>query len=342
MKVLHIVSSLQVGGAERFVIDLATAQYNEHQCSIGILSMGEPTDPLTEPVNNAGFELFHAKKIHQLRRIFAKFDVIHVHTSHALLRSLLACAGLNKKLVYTRHNELVHQTLKWRFTYFISRFLLKKMIFVSDNAKAKYLSTYPKFVNKTHTILNGVLPMASFKSDSTVFRLSHVGRFVPLKAQHVLIEAVAKLPDELQRKVSLSFFGTGELMQYNQDLAAKKIPDVHCQFHGFVTDRDEIYQITDALVVTSETEGLSLAILEALASSTPVIASNVGGNPELVTHLNNGMLYSFADSGELASCIETLLDDNVLYKKFAKNSLTKYENGFSMSSCANQYLEQYK
>ncbi|QOL26497.1 glycosyltransferase family 4 protein [Thalassotalea sp. LPB0316] len=342
MKILHVVSSLQVGGAERFVIDLATAQQSEHQCQIGILSMGNEADPLVSTVSSSGFELFHAVGLKSLRQIFKQFDIIHIHTSHALLRSLIACIGLNKTLIYTRHNELVHSTLKWRMTYTLAKQMLHRMIFVSDNARDKYLKTYPSFELQTCTILNGVLPMSNIKSESNRFRLSHVGRFVPLKAQHVLIEAVAKLPKSLQDKVSINFYGTGDLMSHNQQLADELIPGIPCHFHGFVTNREVIYQATDALVVTSETEGLSLAILEALASSTPVIASHVGGNPELVHDGENGLLYPFSDSEKLAEQIENLMTDQSQYKRFASKSLTLYQNGFSMSSCAAKYIQQYQ
>ncbi len=341
MRVLHVVSSLNVGGAERFVIDLASEQQTNQGLSVGILNMGHQGEPLEAEIIKEEFNLHFATKITTIRQILKNYDLVHVHSSHSLLRVLLATLFSNTRVIYTRHNERVHQTLKWKCIYLLARFKLDKMIFVAEKAKENYLSIYPQFAKKSVTILNGVLPISSAKSASDKLRLSHVGRFVPLKAQHYLIEAVAKLPTNLQQQLSLSFFGTGELMKYNQHLAKKLIPNVPITFHGFITDRDIIYLQTDVLIVTSETEGLSLAILEALASGTPTIASNVGGNPELVKHQHNGFLYAFADSASLAEQIKQFLKEDSPLKEFSQHCIEVYQAGFSMQQCAKTYQTHY-
>ncbi|MBA6252580.1 MULTISPECIES: glycosyltransferase family 4 protein [unclassified Colwellia] len=341
MRVLHVVSSLNVGGAERFVIDLASEQLANQKLSVGILSMGLQGEPLETEIAKEEFRLHFATSISKIRAILKNYDLVHVHSSHSLLRILLASFFTHIRVVYTRHNERVHQSLKWKFIYFLARLKLDKMIFVAEKALKNYLSVYPQFAKKSVTILNGVLPISPIKSASTKLRLSHVGRFVPLKAQHYLIEAVAKLSPDIQQQLSLSFFGTGELMAYNQQLATDLIPNVEVTFHGFVTDRDIIYQQTDVLIVTSETEGLSLAILEALASGTPTIASNVGGNPELVKHRHNGLLYSYADAAGLAEQISLFLEDQSLLKEYSQRCIDIYQAGFSMQQCAKTYRSHY-
>lgn len=215
------------------------------------------------------------------------------------------------------------------------------MVFVAEKARQNYIAIYPEFEKKSCTVLNGVLPMITTKSDSDKFRISHVGRFVPLKAQHILIEAIAELPVKIQDKISVSFFGTGDLLEYNKALVNGMIPNVEVNFRGFVTNRDDIYGNSELLVVTSETEGLSLAILEALASGTPTIASNVGGNPELVQHESNGLLYPYGSAEQLAEKISILVQDKVLYHKFSTQSLAVFKNGFSMDVCTKNYLKAY-
>jgi len=342
VKIIHIVSSLDVGGAERFVIDLAAEQLKSNNCSVNVLSMGCQGEPLEKEVKRFGIGLMHATAIGQLKIIFQDFDIVHVHSSYALLRVLLACTFLSTRVIYTRHNERVHTTLKWRMTYKLAQFKLHKMVFVADKARQNYLQVYPEFSRKSCTILNGVLPMVTEKLPSEKVRLAHVGRFVPLKAQHILIEALSLLSADHQESLSVSFYGTGDLMVKNQQLAANLIPNVEVNFKGFVTDRNEIYQQSDVLVVTSETEGLSLAILEALASGTPTIASNVGGNPELIEHEENGFLYPFSSSQELADCIKVLCNDQVTYQKFSQKSLHKFSQFFAMHICADNYNKTYK
>jgi glycosyltransferase involved in cell wall biosynthesis len=342
VRILHVVSSLNVGGAERFVIDLATEQKASAGYEVSILSMGAEGEPLESEVNKLSLGLLHGKNIKNIRRILHDFDVVHIHSSHCLLRLLLAALFINVKVVYTRHNERVHQSLKWQCTYFLARLTLHKMIFVAEKARLNFLAKYPAFNAKSQTILNGVLPMVQSKHKSRTFRLSHVGRFVPLKSQHYLIEAVAQIPEDIQQHISLAFFGTGDLIGKNKQLAEKIIPQVTIAFNGFVTNRDDIYQASDVLIVTSETEGLSLAILEALASGTPVIASDVGGNPELVQHEYNGLLYPYADSKKLAEHIIRLYNDRELYTVFNERSVDIFKQGFSMRQCAQNYNLAYQ
>jgi len=158
----------------------------------------------------------------------------------------------------------------------------------------------------------------------------------------LFVYLIEQLPEPIKSQVNLSFYGTGPLLEKNQALAKAKIPTVEVNFKGFVTDRNEIYQNTDILIVTSETEGLSLAVLEALASGTPVIASNVGGNPELVRNGDNGLLYEYADYTALATCIMQLLEDKALYQTYSKESIKLYQENFSMAQCAQQYLLSYQ
>jgi glycosyltransferase involved in cell wall biosynthesis len=342
VRILHVVSSLNVGGAERFVIDLALEQRVAAHFNVTILSMGQSGEPLESEINKFDLGLVHSTNIAEIRQILRNFDVVHVHSSHCLLRILLSALFNKIKVVYTRHNERVHYSFKWRCIYLLAKLTIYKMIFVAEKARVNYLKKYPSFEANSETILNGVLPMVLTKNDSNYFRLSHVGRFVPLKAQHYLIEAVAKIPESIQKHIALTFFGTGVLMDKNVKLAQAIIPMVKVDFKGFVTNRDDIYQQTDVLVVTSETEGLSLAILEALASGTPTIASDVGGNPELIHHDQNGLLYKYSDSEKLAEHIVRLYEDKELYKLFSERSLNIFKEGFSMQQCAQNYNLAYQ
>jgi len=340
VRVLHVVSSLNVGGAERFVIDLATEQKTNQKMSVGILSMGLSGEPLEGEVIKNNFSLYLNSNVLSIRKIIQQYDVVNIHSSYCLFRVLLASMFINSRIIYTRHNERVHSSIKWQFVYTLARYKLHKMIFVADKAKTNYLNKYPLFINKATTVLNGVLPLPLEKLPCESMRLGMVGRFVPLKSQHLLIEAMAKLDKPLN--ISLSFFGTGDLLEYNKSLAATLIPDVPVIFHGFINHRETIYGQTDILIVASETEGLSLAILEALASGTPVIASDVGGNPELIKHGVNGFLYPYGDTEKLIELIVLLSTDKAMYQKFSTNSLQLYSSSFSMKICSANYLSAYK
>ena len=344
MKILHVVSSLNVGGAERFVIDLAYQQHKKEDVQIDILNMGKQGEPLEKELTSQKVIVHFETRILMLRKLLLRYDIVNVHSSHCLLRVLLASIGQKHcKIVYTRHNEKVHTSFKWRITYALARYKLHRMIFVAQKAQDLYLLKYPKFKTKAVVILNGVLPISTHKIASDKIRLGHIGRFVPLKAQSHLIEAIANLTKEERSHLNVNYFGTGDaLLLTCQNLAQKLIPELDVVFSGFVSDRNAIFENIDILIVTSETEGLSLAILEALASGTPIIATNVGGNPELVHENKNGFLYSFNDYKTLAQLIIKLSSDESLCKRFTQYGQQLYAEKFSMQRCSAEYIVVYK
>jgi glycosyltransferase involved in cell wall biosynthesis len=341
MKVLHILSSLNVGGAERFAIDMASVQFRHQNLSTKILSMGKHGEPLEEEVLAQNIPLIITSKLLLLRNAMREADVVHVHSLHCLTRILIASFSLKTKVVFTHHNDQVNRTLKWKIIYQLASHRIDTMIFVVKTAETKFVAAYPVFKSKSITISNGVLERKQDKTSSKMFRLGLVGRFVPLKAQYLLIEAISLLPDLLKKRTSLTFFGTGNLLEKNRKLACSKIPNVEINFLGFVTDRDDIYTNIDCLVVTSETEGLSLAILEAIASGTPIIASNVGGNNKLVDHEINGLLYDFGDIKTLSNNIEDLMISNLKYDRFRTANKKKFLVDYSLEKCSIQYLKVY-
>nr|WP_246454866.1 glycosyltransferase family 4 protein [Thalassotalea piscium] len=183
--------------------------------------------------------------------------------------------------------------------------------------------------------------MVTTKTQSEKFRIAHVGRFVHLKAQHHIIQAIGLLAEDIQKQLKLFFYGTGDLLEKNKNLAKELIPNVDVAFMGFVTDRNKIYENTDCLVVASETEGLSLAIIEALASGTPTIASKVGGNPELIRDNINGLLFDYSNIEKLAELIELMINNKALYEQFSNNSIALFESNFSIERCTKKYLVAY-
>ncbi|MBL4680753.1 MAG: glycosyltransferase family 4 protein [Pseudomonadales bacterium] len=341
MKVLHVLSSLNVGGAERFAIDLTVEQREGQHITASILSMGSLSEPLELEAQEQNISLIITSKIKELRQAIKNVDIVHVHSAHCLLRILFASLWLPTKIIFTHHNEQINKTLKWKSIHFFASFKISKITFVVKSAEKKFVKVYPYFSNKVVTILNGVPARTTKKTESKKFRLGHVGRFVPLKAQHLLIKAISLLDKKQQNNISLSFYGTGELMQYNQQLAEKLIPHVQVIFYDFVKDRDEIYSNIDCLAVTSETEGLSLAILEAIASGTPTIASNVGGNHELIKDGENGLLYDFENIKKLSKNIEILMTSNLKYERFRSANKKKFLVDCSLEQCAIQYLKVY-
>src|SRR5262249_54577920 len=136
-------------------------------------------------------------------------------------------------------------------------------------------------------------------------RIGCVGRLVELKGQAILIEAMRRLRSTVSRELHL--FGDGPDRAQLEELA-RQVDGDGVRLPGRVMDREAIYRELDILVVASSTEGLSLAIMEAMAREIAIIATDVGGNSRLVIDGHTGLLVPYGDAAALARGLDRLLD----------------------------------
>ncbi|MDZ7371872.1 MAG: glycosyltransferase, partial [candidate division KSB1 bacterium] len=101
------------------------------------------------------------------------------------------------------------------------------------------------------------------------------------------------------------------------------------------------YPLFDIKVLPSETEGLSQALLEAMALGVPVIAADAAGNPDLIRDGENGLLYKAGDSRHLAQQIERLLHDQALYRTLQENGRKTALDDFSIERTIERYEEAF-
>ncbi|MBA6295157.1 glycosyltransferase family 4 protein [Colwellia sp. MB02u-9] len=347
-KVAHIIGSLKIGGAERFIIDLSIAQ-KKLNIQPAIISLGSPTDDLvgTCHINNIPVASYSSHSYIKLCRVFMvllKFDVIHVHSPHALKYLSLFLPLLRKTVVYTRHGAAPYSSAPWlRFHQKIKQYIAA-VTFVSQEGKDNFHQAH-EWGNVTSVVVdNGVLiePVNKVPAKSEVLRIGSVGRVIPLKNQIGLLKAIQRLPADLQTNVEIHFFGDGLSLEDLKTFYKEKTPTLAVTFHGMVNDRELIYSSLDLLVVTSETEGLSMVIIEAMANSIPVVATNVGGNPRLVKHDETGWLFEFDDDQKLAEQILNIMNNRSLVDEIGTNALAYITDNFSIESSAKKYAELYE
>jgi glycosyltransferase involved in cell wall biosynthesis len=158
------------------------------------------------------------------------------------------------------------------------------------------LSLYPKYTR----------PDAHRPDRLTIVgTVAHLSREKGLK---YLVEA-ASLIFDVRKKLRFVIVGNGECLPELKELVRKKGLADCFQFTGFVPNTAECMRSFDVFVLPSLSEGLSSAILEAMATSLPVIATDVGGIPELVKSGDNGLLVAPGDPVGLARAIQQLADN---------------------------------
>ena len=343
LALLHVVDSLEFGGLERVVTDLAIAQRDAgHRVAVFSINATTGFRPTLE---TAGIEVLVGDKHGTLDRAVLRalraasvgrgIDVIHAHNFvpnyYAAFASLFARRA--PVLVGTCHDmgmRLSHRRLRWLYRWSLTR--TARVAMVGQQVCDRFVQSGIVRPDRAVTVLNGI-PVERFRNtdarrlaaraalgiapDAPV--IGCVGRLVGLKNHRLLLEQVpALVARHPQLQVVLA--GDGPL---RADLAAQaqglKIADrVHLL--GARNDVADILPAFDVFALPSQTEGLSIALLEACATGLAIVATKVGGNPEIVHHGDTGLLVEVDDGPGLGAALETLLDDAALRARLGANA----------------------
>jgi len=354
--VLHIASSLKLGGAERVTIDLASIQIL-HGLRASIMNFGHADDVLVSEAQQAGVPVTTLdESAHRLTRYFSVFqsfkrsDVIHFHSYH-MLRYLAPVILFfkHKTIIYTRHGHDALDSFGWRMYHKLLKLYVNHVTFVTSSARDVFSEVHHWNFRKLHVIENGVPTPKSWTGHSgRHIRFGSVGRMAEVKGQRYLISAANDLfcrssSNHRNRDFSIHFIGQGPLeTDLKSQASALGEYGKRIVFHGLETDRDRVYSYIDVLIVSSETEGLSLAILEAMARGIPVIATDVGGNSTLVSDTQTGFLVPYADATTLANTMLRFIEDPKLVTRLGGACRELIETQYSLGTTHVKYLELYE
>ena len=242
------------------------------------------------------------------------------------------------------------QVYNWKnyaFNSFIGR-LSSKLITVSEFEKKALTTQVP--ASKVVTIYNGIDP-GKYKSSSAAFKESLglkpdapvVGISAALrkeKAHEVFLRAAKKV---LENRADARFLiiGGGVRKQELETMASRLGIKESCIFTGFVKNIEDALSVLDIGVLTSEREGLPLTLLEYMASSKPIIATDVGGVGEVVKDGENGFLIPSGDHNALAGRINALLEDQALASTLGENGRALLREKFSEDVMMNRIEALY-
>jgi len=166
-----------------------------------------------------------------------------------------------------------------------------------------------------------------------------IGRMVPTKGHSVLLEALPELC-QAYPGLRLLVLGEGPTRATCENLARKLGISEAAVFMGHRSDVARVLTAMDVVAVPSLEEGLSYSILEAMATGIPVVASRVGGIPELVRHEETGLLVDPSSPSSLAGAIRRVLDDTDLGSRLSGAAL-EFVDQFSMDRHIERLLWSY-
>lgn len=219
---------------------------------------------------------------------------------------------------------------------------------VSNSEGLRDLSLKSKPNQKIEIICNGI-DTKVFKPNEELGRKDEFiitlggTRITPRKGIKYLIEAVKKISD-VYPKISVTIIGEGNEKESLRELSAELGIKDKIKFIGHVDNSRKVipyYQEASVFVLPSLNEGMSNAMLEALASGLPILATDTGGTRELVENGENGFIIRMKDSRDIAEKIEILIKDEELRQKMAQKSREKALE-MSWETVAKKYCEIYK
>lgn len=366
IRVAHVSASLHYGGKENGVVNLVNrldpAIFENYIFTyVRGGALARRVDPTRCRVVELGDKLGGDYRLYfKLAREFRRYriHIAHTHSWATVMEGIIGARLARVPIII--HGE--HGTMKTetKLHIQIQRALwhsTDQMLAVSnvlrENLQRQF--NFPK--EKIRVIANGV-DLSRFaltrQSDDYKTRLGlpanalvfgAIGRVVPVKAYPTLLQAAKLIFDEIPM-AHLVMVGDGPQLEALVQLAEEYQIAARVHFLGARKDVPEILRAFDVFVLSSESEGMSNTILEAMASARPVVATAVGGNPELVVDRETGLLVPPHDPPAMAAAIMKLLRDTELCRQMGWLGRQRVEEKFSLEvmvqNYANIYLETFR
>jgi glycosyltransferase involved in cell wall biosynthesis len=317
-KVLFIITKGNFGGAQRYVFDVATSLPNQAFESIVACGEGET---LPNKLNAHNIRVIRLKNIGrdvrllkdfyaflELRRLIKKEcpDVVHLNSSKIGIMGAVAIRSLNlfgltksptPKIIFTAHGWAFNENRN-----FVARFVIKVLSWLTvllshrtiavSKKTASDISGWPGISKKIKVVYNGISSINFIEGFKARQELAPditeglwIGTIAELhsnKGLDYLIQAYAKIADQLPNS-TLVIIGEGEEREHLQKLIQHYSLEKKIRLLGFIPDAAEYLKAFDIFVLPSRTEAFAYVVLEAGLAGLPVIASHVGGLPEVVT-----------------------------------------------------------
>ena len=363
MRILQVITSLDMGGAETLVVNLIPRlQDLGHTVDLCVFDGTET--PLMRRLENEtpqikiyalGNGVYNPLYILKLVKIMKNYDIVHTHNSSPQLFVAIASLFNSPKLVSTEHNTS-NRKRNWKWYRPIESWMYSRynhVICISKIAEeklreymgGKWLVESSNRYKSITTINNGIdvnaiseaVPckeLLELKENRKAILM--VAGFRKQKDQDTILKALTLLD---KNKFEVWFAGIGERMEEVQQLAKSLGVDDRVRFLGLRTDIPNVLKAADIIVMSSHWEGLSLSNVEGMSAHKPFIASDVNGLKEVTK--GYGILFPHEDAKVLAEEIKRLANDESYYNEIAERCY-KRALEFDISNTVSGYADVYK
>ncbi len=361
VRVMHIIWSLDLGGAEQVVVNLVR-NFNRERFEPIVCCLNEK-GRYAEIVEKEGIPVFEMNKkpkfdlflIPRLTKLIKRteVDLIHTHLFTANLWGRIAAKLAGVPVVSSEHGmDTWRNWIDTSLDQWLSSFN-KKIVCVSEGVKKFYSARNPSLNGKARIIHNGIeidkFAPASNREDvrsqlglsSRAHVVGIVGRLVPEKAHHDFIDAI-KLLSTQDPQIHALIIGEGKLLKTLKSKVSKMCLEDRIHFLGNRDNLASLYQAMDVFVMSSLREGFPLTILEAMAAQVPIVATRVGGVSECIEHEKDGILVPASNPKKLAAAVLKVLTDEELKKRLIYHGDEKVRSQFSVEKMTQNHELLYE
>ncbi|KAE8177962.1 glycosyltransferase [Photobacterium carnosum] len=355
MKILQLVSSLGIGGAEKFVSDLAIAQRSlGHDVVVVVLDRAIDIGKDTEYekklynkliMNNIKVEFIGYKARKKPYEIYKKLKAIidkyrpNIIHSHLIWWSIfVSIIPGDYKHLFTQHINIIKRKI-WHRLYL--KYFIDKYITICDEAYNDAIQLFSS--SKVCKIINGVVNndfLFKDRSSDKVTQLVTISRLTDQKNHKLIINVISKLKNDYPNlNFKLNIIGDGPLLnELSLHVDFLKLGN-NVKFHGTQSNVSDFLLSNDLYLLPSKMEGFSIALIEALSSGIRIIASDVGGNSETLNNGELGILVSKNDFHELYDAICYCLNSNSSNNN--EEQVKKKMVELSIETCAYKHIRIY-
>lgn len=340
--ILQLITGLGMGGAEKVVLDLAKFTNNQ-EFNTSVISMST-RDELLEEFKSSNIDIEILRKSNSIKDIFSilksinktikekDIEIIHAHMTHSVIvASLLKILNPRLKLVYTSHNLNIGSKIRELIVWSLKP--LRKIDIVFSKDILKY------FYKANNVLIPNGIQIDKYNlslNKNKKFTFINIGRLETQKNQIFLVNFANKLKEKYDFEIHI--VGHGYLQEELVSLIKANKLENYIKLLGLRNDIPQLLNQSHCLIMPSLWEGLPIVILEAGASSLPIISTPVGSIPSL---LNSGNSYiceldKFIENAE--QVINNYEEAKDKGKKLFKNISEKY----SITEIVKKHEEIYK
>lgn len=360
LTILHVLAPARVGGLEQVVLALATGHSarGHRVCVAAVVSEDTTEHPFIEGLRAAGIDVrvaaisarSYAAEREFIRRLCRELkpDVLHTHGYRPDVVDSGVARALGIATLSTIHG-FIGLTMRGRIYEWIQRRWLRRFdavvavsrpqvgLLTKAGVPAGRVHLLPNAWSEQSSRLSGSAARQQMQIPANAFHIGWVGRISPEKGADVLLAALPHLAD---LPLIASFIGEGsERERLTAEAAAAG--ESRVRWHGFLANAGRLYAGFDVFVLSSHTEGTPIALLEAMSAGVPIVATAVGGVPDVVSR-NEALLVPPNDPAALAAAIRSVYADPTAAAARARAAQQRLAQNFAVEPWLASYEALYR